>query len=73
MLDSIHMLSGEPDFADTDVSVHWDSAEQKVGLFIKDTLWAVFDLESRTKYGGSYKPGENPSLPPRASAGFEST
>ena len=70
VLDSIHVFSGEPDFAKTDVSIRWDSEEQKVGLFIKGVLWAAFDCGHGTKYGGSYKPGGKPSLPSGAEGGF---
>lgn len=70
VLDSIHVFSGEPDFAEADVSVRWDSEEQKVGLFIKGVLWAAFDCTRRTKYGGSYKLGGKPSLPSGAEVGF---
>jgi hypothetical protein len=70
VLDSIHVLSGEPDFAKSDISICWDSEEQKVGLFIKGVLWAAFDCGRRTKYGGSYKPGGKPSLPSGADVGF---
>lgn len=38
VLDTIQVLSGEPDFAETDVAIRWDSTEQKVGLFIKRVL-----------------------------------
>jgi hypothetical protein len=69
ILDSIHILSGEPDFVEADIWIGWDSEERKVGLFIGDVLWAVFD--GCAKYGGSYKPGARPSLPPEAEKGFE--
>jgi hypothetical protein len=68
ILDSIHILSGKPDFVEADISVRWDFEERKVGLFIRNVLWAVFD--GRAKYGGSYEPGARPSLPPEAEKGF---
>ncbi len=70
VLDAIHILSGEPDFAARDVSVRWDVDEQKVGLFIRDVLWAAFDHGRSTKYGGSYNRHGRPVLPPLAQAGF---
>src|SRR5262249_21272448 len=42
ILDSLHILTGVPDFSKSDVKIRWDSEEQKVGLFIKGVLWAVF-------------------------------
>lgn len=64
ILDSIHVISSEPDFVETDISIRWDSEERKVGLFIRDSLWAVFDPGQREKYGGNYKPNASPALPP---------
>ncbi len=52
------------------VSVRWDSKEERVGLFIRNVLWAVFDGLQRLKYGGGYKTGIQPSLPESATAGF---
>ncbi|WP_437294750.1 DUF2251 domain-containing protein [Sorangium sp. So ce426] len=70
VLDAIHVLSGMPDFGETDISIRWDSEEQKVGLFIKGILWAVYDCARRAKYGGAYKSGGKPSLPSGADVGF---
>ena len=71
VLDSICVLSAEPDFVEEDVSVRWDLDEQKVGLFIRNVLWAAFDCGLRSKYGGRYDPRVGPSLPPGAETGFE--
>jgi len=68
--DSIHILSGELNFEEADLSIRWDQEEQKVGLFIKGALWAVFDPRHHAKYGGSYQPGAKPSLPSEALVGF---
>lgn len=62
IIDSIHILSHEPDFAQKDVVIRWDSSELKVGLFIRDTLWAVFDTVRGYKYGGAYGTDRMPSL-----------
>ena len=70
VLGSIHVLSGKPDFSEEDVAIQWDSANRRVGLFIRDVLWAVFD-ESRTQYGGSYRPGATPQLPSDARTWFD--
>src|SRR5262245_27078315 len=71
IMDWIHIVSGAPDFTAVDVSVRWDSSEEKVGLFIRDVLWAVFDCSQRRKYGGHYVAGESPKLPMLALVGFE--
>ena len=68
--DSVHVFSGQPDFAESDISVRWDSREEKVGLFIRGILWAVFDCVRQSKCGGDYVPGRKPSLPAEAIAEF---
>jgi hypothetical protein len=71
VIDSIHVQSGSPDFGPEDIVVRWNTTEDKVGLFIRDLLWAVFDGDGRRKYGGNYKPGAAPpSLPPGVAGGF---
>ena len=70
VIGSIHVLTGVPDFADADVSIRWDIKEQKVGLFIRDRIWAVFDSAQGLKFGGGYRAGARPLLPPEATVGF---
>jgi hypothetical protein len=71
VIDSIHVLSGVPDFAQEHIAVRWNKTEDKVGLFIRNLLWAVFDGDSRRTYGGNYKPGAAPPpLPPGVTGGF---
>jgi len=70
VIDSIHIISGDLDFGEGDLSIRWDRDEQKVGLFIRDVLWAVFDGRRRAKYGGGYRGGATPSLPSEAKLGF---
>lgn len=69
---AIHLLSGTPDFDEEDVTVRWDASETKVGLFIGDRLWAAFDGESRTKYGGNYRANAQPPIPPEIAEAFQS-
>lgn len=69
VLGAIHVLSGDPDFVEVDVSIRWDSVSRRVGLFIRDVLWAVFD-DCREQYGGRYRPGARPALPSEATAWF---
>ena len=70
VLDSIHVFSGEPDFIQADISIRWDSMEQKVGLFVKGLLWAVFDCRVSSKFGGGYSVGGKPTLPAGSDTGF---
>ena len=71
IIDSIHILSGQPDFTDTDVSVRWDQDQEKVGLFIRNMLWAVFDVKCRHRYGAVYDDTKTPALPLEATNGFK--
>lgn len=70
VLDSIHILSAEPDFTENDLAVRWDLKEKRVGLFIRGQLWAVFDGRRRAKHGGNYRAGVLPALPPEIIRSF---
>lgn len=70
ILDRIQILVGEPDFGEAEVSVRWDHQEEKVGLFIRGNLWAVFDAERRKTFGGHYIKGTTPSIAPEGRTGF---
>jgi len=72
VLDSIHVLSGKPDFSQAEIAIRWDDEETKVGLFIRGQLWAVFDSRRRIKYGGRYSSRTPPSLPSEVMDGFPS-
>lgn len=63
VLDSIHIFSGEPDFSEADILISWNTEENKVGLFIRNVLWALFDKRQHTTYGGNYKPEGKPMIP----------
>ena len=66
VLDSLHVFSGEPDFDDSDILIQWDQREQRVGLFIRSVLWAVFNVASGQKAGGAYRVGGSPAIPEEA-------
>jgi len=66
---SIHVLSGEPDFAESEVNVRWTPGEESVGPFIRGQLWAAFRGEE--KFGGSYRSGGRPNMPNSVAAAFE--
>jgi hypothetical protein len=72
ILDSIHVFSGQPSFGEMDVLMRWDRQEEKVGLFIRGELWAVFDPTNRKSYGrAAAAGGATPAIALEASAGFE--
>jgi len=71
VLDSIHISSELPDFATSDVAVRWTRNHLRVGLFIRGELWAVFDTDRKTKFGGNYRARTRPALSSAAREGFE--
>ena len=71
ILDSIHVVSGQPSFGEMDVLIRWDRQHEKVGLFIRGELWAVFDPTNRKSYGRAATGGATPAIALEASASFE--
>ena len=60
---AIRILTGAPDFGGKDITIRWDSTEDKVGLFIRQRLWAVFASSTGAKYGGNYRANVEPVIP----------
>src|SRR4051812_21738088 len=52
VVNAIHVVSGDLDFAEREIAIRWNPKEDKVGLFIKGELWAAFDAIGQAKYGG---------------------
>jgi hypothetical protein len=63
IIDAIHIVSGHIDFARNEVSICWDHSETKVALYIRNTIWAVFDCINGQKLGGDYGVSERPTIP----------
>ncbi|MDI1478321.1 DUF2251 domain-containing protein [Polyangium sp. y55x31] len=53
VLDAIHVLSGEADFAVSDIVIAWDQGETRVGLAIRGQLRASFDTTNMAKLRGA--------------------
>ena len=66
----IHILSGQPDFTESDVEVRWDGREEMVGLLIRGRLWAAFG--GGEKFGGDYRANGQPEIPGSVLSAFES-
>jgi hypothetical protein len=60
---SIRILSADTDLVDEDVSVRWDTCEERVGLFLRGTQWAVFNAIAGTKHGGDFDIHMQPDIP----------
>jgi len=50
----IRLCSRTPDFTESDVDIQWRDNDSKVGLLIRDMLWAVFDVPSERGRVGRY-------------------
>ena len=61
---AIHIATGIPNFAQADIGIRWTEDEDFVGLFFRSQLWAAFDCNTGAKYGGNYKAGDRPMMPP---------
>ena len=68
---AIRVLVGTPDFEEQDVAICWDSTESKVGLFIHEQLWAVFDCRTGAEYGGDYHASSQPEIPMEITNSFK--
>jgi hypothetical protein len=69
---AIPVLNGEPDFEQKDIAIRWDEDERRVGLLIRDQLWAAFDVQSKASYGGNYTRGATPRVPREIADAFNS-
>src|SRR5260370_42697815 len=70
VVDCLQVLTSEPDFTQEEVEVRWDLEEKKVGLFIREVLWAVFNVHHGTKCGGRYASKLAPTIPREQQIGF---
>ena len=61
IVNSIHVISGNPDFREADLEIRWSPDEQTVGLLIRGQPWAAFS--GKLGFGGNYRPGGRVQLP----------
>ncbi len=54
IVSAIRIFSGNPDFTEADVDIRWFDDENKVGLLIRQELWAYFDIVSGGQQVGLY-------------------
>lgn len=73
ILGAIQICAGSVDVGAPHLLVRWDETEERVGLFIRGELWAVFDARDGSRAGGNYLPGTMPSIPSGLSRGFGGT
>ena len=69
VVDAIHITGKQPDFGKEDIGIESNTSETKVGLFIKNELWAAFDAEGK-KHGGNYESGARPNIPDAVAESF---
>jgi len=65
---AVHILSGDPDFDETDIEVLWSPNEEVVGLFIRGRLWAA--CRGEKAFGGDYRRDGQPRVPEAIAAFF---
>ena len=70
ILDSIRVFTEDENFLEKDVNICWNQQETIVGLFIRSTLFAIFDTLNHKKYGRNSNIAEYESLPPEANNWF---
>ena len=69
---AVRMMVGTPDFGKGDIEIRWDRTETKVGLFIRQILWGVFETLTGAKYGGDYRCDCRPEIPAEITNVFDS-
>lgn len=52
ILNAVHIWTGHTDLTINDIAIGWDLDERRVGLFIRNQLWATFDGDRAV--GGGY-------------------
>lgn len=62
VVSAIHVVSGKLPFVESEARIVWNTDEKKVGLVIRDQLWAVFDVSTGRADGGNYQEGARPPL-----------
>jgi hypothetical protein len=70
VLGAIYILSGTPDFTESEIEVRWAPGERMVGIIIRGQLWAAFS--DREQFGGRYRPGAQPAIPREVAEAFSS-
>jgi hypothetical protein len=71
VIGAISILTGTSDIKEKDLEIRWDSTESKVGLFIREQLWAVFDSETGARFGGNYRVHASAEMPVEVTEVFE--
>jgi hypothetical protein len=71
IVDALRVHVGAPDFVQQDVELRWDATEQLVGLFVRDSLLAAFDVDAQHGYGGANQGGARASIPDEVRRRFE--
>jgi hypothetical protein len=60
---AIQVFSGHFDVPTSEVRVAWNHSDERVGLFLRGELWAVFNLSSGGKFGGNYSQTSGAQIP----------
>jgi hypothetical protein len=71
ILTAVQIFSGPADFKQDDLSVRWNETESQVGLFIKNRLWAAYDVETGACHVGSYRTKDQSNIPKEVAESFK--
>lgn len=63
-----HYFAGDHEH---DIAIRWDSSKNRVGLFLRNKLWAAFDGRTGAQYGGNYCSNNEPKIPPEVAGLLE--
>jgi hypothetical protein len=63
IIDAIHIVTGLFNMKAGEIEIRWDNGEVRVGLFLRGIQWAVFNVESNSKFGGGFSPKGSPQIP----------
>ncbi|HVV82487.1 MAG TPA: hypothetical protein VHE35_05380 [Kofleriaceae bacterium] len=59
----LRLGEGDLGLAEADLEIAWDAREELVGLRIRGTLWAAFDVVTGEVHGGRYARDTVPWIP----------
>jgi hypothetical protein len=63
IISAMHILDGLGDLGPSDLRIGWDQVENRVALFVKNEIVAVFNVSTGGEHGGKYSKVATQSIP----------
>jgi hypothetical protein len=60
---AIQVVKGKLTIKPSDIEVRWSSEQDRVGLFIANNLWALFNVQSGAAYGQTHSKALTSNVP----------